>query len=1355
MRRGLQETRAFYQSIRLLLILTVSFVTLIFPNIKSADSGPGDKGSVKTVDPGVSSVESKDKDQTFSPQAATPTAALFTVQGRGAGSDNGDYVTDSGSLNTFHSYFIEVPTGLARLTVEIFDADVGDGGNAEDTAGRDRDRNGYDTTATYTLIDPGGTTRATLTGDDNGPNNSDNAWITLFNSTTVTTAGHWELRVSLSNDDDINAFGIRAHDGTAGAGGTELNVYVDSIAGIGSNPPASGTMSRSYTLYPYITSGCSCSKNDFDYDSNRGNTGSMSFTSRNSSFTQNYASTSLSVDDAWRQDIFSGWTSDSNSTGYGIWTAGLTTSSYVVSGTPNGNYANFYMANFQAAAPPPAANPVTNAFRIYMPTDGGAAPVKPYLEQLLTYASSGPNPPAVGQTTRFTVTVRLINPTAHAITFSAANLVTANVPGAGAVYAGSAAVSQGTIIAQPTVGNTGNVTWNPGTVAAGATVLLSYRVNVTPTSAGQRIPVTATPASGSGTRAQFRDETGNTTQARALFVLGPVCELAARQGVITAIELASFTAKAYDGGVSLQWETGFEVDNLGFKLYRDEGGKRVPVTRQIIAGSALEAGFGTALGAGRAYNWWDAEATSGSYWLEEIDIRGKSIWHGPVTSNFVGGRAPVLSRATLLNDAGRAPSTSISGAQLERKASLPAATVQSLSTQAILAQQSAIKLSVRREAWYRVTQPELVLAGFNPNIDPQLLQMFVDGRQLPIKVTAGKGNQFDSTASVEFYGLGMDSAVTDARVYWLVAGAEPGLRIQQVNSAGLSSAARSFLYTVERKDRTLFFFSLMNGEKENFFGATVSSTPVDQSLALQHLDQSASATATVEVALQGATLQTHSVRVQLNGAEIGTFSFDEQEVGIARLNVSQSLLREGANQVTLTAQGGESDFSFVDYIRISYQHSFTADDDRLRLTAQGKQRVTISGFTGNSITVMDITDPNSVQELRAEIAPQGSGFAVKATSVGSGQRTLLAFASAQAASPASISRDYPSSLRSNNNAADLIIIAHRDLFTTVEPLRALRQDEGLSTMTVDVEDIYDEFSYGQKTPQAIRDFLAFAKSNWGTAPRFALLAGSASRDPKNYTGFGNSDLVPTKIIDTTKMETASDEWFADFNGDGLAEIALGRLPARTAEQLSAMVSKIIAYELARPSEEAVLYADSNGDFDFEAATASLGALIPPGIKVEQIRRGETDAATARRRLFKAIQRGQRVVNYMGHGSATIWNDFVLTSDDAASMNNNERLPMFVMMTCLNGYLLDSSAYSLAEALMDADRAGAISVWASSGMTASADQVAMNQEFIRLIFSNSNQQLTLGEAIAGAKAVANDLDVRRTWILFGDPTMRLR
>jgi hypothetical protein len=46
----------------------------------------------------------------------------------------------------------------------------------------------------------------------------------------------------------------------------------------------------------------------------------------------------------------------------------------------------------------------------------------------------------------------------------------------------------------------------------------------------------------------------------------------------------------------------------------------------------------------------------------------------------------------------------------------------------------------------------------------------------------------------------------------------------------------------------------------------------------------------------------------------------------------------------------------------------------------------------------------------------------------------------------------------------------------------------------DVGDIFDEFSFGEKTPQAIRDFLAYAKDNWRTSPRYVLLAGKAHGD---------------------------------------------------------------------------------------------------------------------------------------------------------------------------------------------------------------------------------------------------------------------
>ena len=87
------------------------------------------------------------------------------------------------------------------------------------------------------------------------------------------------------------------------------------------------------------------------------------------------------------------------------------------------------------------------------------------------------------------------------------------------------------------------------------------------------------------------------------------------------------------------------------------------------------------------------------------------------------------------------------------------------------------------------------------------------------------------------------------------------------------------------------------------------------------------------------------------------------------------------------------------------------------------------------------------------------------------------------------------------------------------------------------------------------------------------MVGDASLDPKNYLGYGDSDYVPTKLVDTELMETASDVWLADSNDDGLEDLAIGRLPVRTAQEAAAMINKIVSYDRAPGSESMLLVAD--------------------------------------------------------------------------------------------------------------------------------------------------------------------------------------
>jgi hypothetical protein len=562
---------------------------------------------------------------------------------------------------------------------------------------------------------------------------------------------------------------------------------------------------------------------------------------------------------------------------------------------------------------------------------------------------------------------------------------------------------------------------------------------------------------------------------------------------------------------------------------------------------------------------------------------------------------------------------------------------------------------------------------------------------------------------------------------------------------------------VEKKDRTIYFSALRNGEEDNFFGAVVYGSGVDRLLEVKHLELATSEDALLEVVLQGATNVSHRVIVYLNETEVGEIAFEGQSRGVLQGEVAHSLLLEGDNVVSFIPLGGEMDVSLVDTIRLTYWHTYTADEDALKFTAQGGRELTVDGFSHPGVRVIDITDPNNLFEVFGRVKNRKSGYAVTFRVPESGERTLLALTEEKAKSPIEVFSERPSFWHQERGGYDLIIISHRDFFDSLQPLKSLRESQGLKVALVDVEDIYDEFNFGEKSPKAIKDFLTLAKANWGKPPRFVLLVGDASFDPRNYLGLGDFDFVPTKLIDTVYLETASDDWFVDFNNDGLPEMAIGRLPVQTSDEASIVVSKIVGYEKSSKKNEALLVADrvdNSSDFNFEGASEEVRSLLPTYLTVRNIFRGDFGSdAEAKRELLNGINQGALLVNFIGHGSTEIWRGSILTSDDAEALTNSPRLPFFISMTCLNGFFQDVYTESLAEALLKAKSGGAIAVWASSGLTEPDKQAVMNKELIKLLFGR--ELITLGEATARAKASISDQDIRKTWILFGDPTTRLK
>ena len=500
---------------------------------------------------------------------------------------------------------------------------------------------------------------------------------------------------------------------------------------------------------------------------------------------------------------------------------------------------------------------------------------------------------------------------------------------------------------------------------------------------------------------------------------------------------------------------------------------------------------------------------------------------------------------------------------------------------------------------------------------------------------------------------------TPTRTYWLAGGRARGLRLGTLSAEAEPGGAPSFAYTVESRERSVYFAALVNGERENFFGRVVTSQPVEQSMILTHLDAAAEAGAELEVALQGVTDMPHQVKVSVNGAEAGRVSLEGRGWKSERLLLAAGVLREGENVIAFAGEAGPSDISLVDYLRLTYQRTYTADQGELLLSVGTAGPQTISGFGGGHVRVIDITRPGAPVELAGKIESQDGNYSVTVNVAG--PRTLLAFTPDRARQPDWLALNTASVWRQHSHGADLIVVTRRELKEALGPLLALRQSQGLSVAVVEVEDLYDEYSFGQKRPQAIKDFLAEAQGKWRRSPRYLLLAGDASFDPKGYLGRGDRDLVPTGLIDTATMEAASDDWLADFDGDGLPELAVGRLPVLTAEEAARVVAKIASYESSEGGAGLLLVADRNDGFDFEGANAALGSLLPAGAEVREIRRGQTDDATARAQLIESLNSGPRLVNFTGHGSVDFWRGNLLTAGDAAGLGNGERPSVFVMM----------------------------------------------------------------------------------------------
>lgn len=161
----------------------------------------------------------------------------------------------------------------------------------------------------------------------------------------------------------------------------------------------------------------------------------------------------------------------------------------------------------------------------------------------------------------------------------------------------------------------------------------------------------------------------------------------------------------------------------------------------------------------------------------------------------------------------------------------------------------------------------------------------------------------------------------------------------------------------------------------------------------------------------------------------------------------------------------------------------------------------------------------------------------------------------------------------------IYIVPAADYAARLEPLRALRAQQGYQVEIVQVQHIYDAFSFGMVAPEGIRRFLQFAYANWANPrPLSVVLVGDGTWDVKNYEDKAVAPaLIPPYMrddVDPWLGEAPCDNCYGQLDGsdphtgDDSAgrtfdtELWVGRFPVKSPDELDVLVKKIVGYETA-------------------------------------------------------------------------------------------------------------------------------------------------------------------------------------------------
>ena len=636
--------------------------------------------------------------------------------------------------------------------------------------------------------------------------------------------------------------------------------------------------------------------------------------------------------------------------------------------------------------------------------------------------------------------------------------------------------------------------------------------------------------------------------------------------------------------------------------------------------------------------------------------------------------------------------------------------------------QSYFKIPVGKNGIYRLTYSDLQVAGFPVESDPKKFQLFHRGVEQRIIVDGETDGQFDIADFIEFYGLRnngtLDASLykpitsqphqyynlfSDTTSYFLTVGSADGKRMNSYNEPNTDNLPAETHHIEERLLLLTNEYSagVDYGEILNTFfdagegwmsGRIFQTQSVDYALTNINETVPAAGMPELEVQMVGRGPMAHQVEIYV-GAGLRLFAshtfsgFDHQNIKAPIQWTDIAADGTLTVRVKVNGVGGQPDRISITFVKLRFPQKFNAVSSEklfeLLPNPGGKSFIQVVDPPA-SARLFDITDPANVNVIGAAIS--GTLGAVIPSSL----TTRKIYLSGNTLTPTIKSVRFR---QISPGRHDYIIIGHpilrRPALGYSDPVKAYAEYRasaaggGYDTLLINIQQVYDQFNFGETSPLGIYKFLEFLTNS--SPPKYLLLVGKGLdvwykyyRNPSTFLEF--KDLIPPAGYPGADMAYSTGLAGTQFE----PAIPTGRIPATKAEHVAAYLNKVKESEAlpyddlwrknvlhlsgGREEGEPELLQAYLKDLETVAVDYHLGG------KVSALAKYSKDIQLVN--VSKQVNEGVNLITFFGHSSATNLDfDIGYVSDAIMGYNNKGKYPTLLMNGCnVGAYFLNYATF---------------------------------------------------------------------------------